>query len=238
MSAPLPILLRPVDDAPGVFSLVLDRPSRAHAYTHDMMRALGAAVAEATAAAARVVVVHSTGEGAFCGGADHASRAATTATEALALPAQAAFAALAAAPFLSIAAVQGAAVGGGFELALACDLRVLGPRARFWLPELSLGFVPAAGGLSRLPALIGGARAREIILGGAVLDAPAAAAAGLGTLADDPLAAALARARALAPRLDPLALRLAKAHLDAAPSAGLPGERLAAALLYQRQAGG
>jgi enoyl-CoA hydratase/carnithine racemase len=238
MRAPLPIRLLPVDDAPAVFRLVLDRPERAHAYTHDMMRALSAAVAEASGAGARVVVVHSTGEGAFCGGADHASRAATTATEALALPAQAAFAALAAAPFLSIAAVQGPAVGGGFELALACDLRVLGPRAAFWLPELSLGFVPAAGGLSRLPALLGGALAREIILGGARLDATAAARAGLGTPADDPLAAALARAVALAPRLDPLALRLAKAHLDRTPAAGLPAEALAAALLYQRQAGG
>jgi enoyl-CoA hydratase/carnithine racemase len=78
-----------------------------------------------------------------------------------------------------IAAVAGVAFGGGLELALACDLRVAGASARFALPEISLGILPAWGGTQRLPALIGRARALEMMLTGLPVTAPEAWRQGL-----------------------------------------------------------
>lgn len=71
---------------------------------------------------------------------------------------------LAAAPWLSIAAVDGVALGGGLELAMACTLRVAGRNARFGLPEVKLGLIPGAGGTQRLPRLVGRGRALDIML--------------------------------------------------------------------------
>ncbi|GGL17018.1 enoyl-CoA hydratase/isomerase family protein [Nocardia jinanensis] len=71
---------------------------------------------------------------------------------------------IAAAPWLSIAAVDGVALGGGLELALACTLRVAGPGGRFGLPEVKLGLIPGAGGTQRLPRLVGRGRALDIML--------------------------------------------------------------------------
>lgn len=71
---------------------------------------------------------------------------------------------LAAAPFLSIAAVDGLALGGGLELAMAATLRVAGPRAKLGLPEVKLGLIPGAGGTQRLPRLVGRGRALDIML--------------------------------------------------------------------------
>lgn len=73
---------------------------------------------------------------------------------------------LAAAPYLSIAAVDGVALGGGLELAIACTLRVAGPQGRFGLPEVKLGLIPGAGGTQRLPRLVGRGRALDIMLTG------------------------------------------------------------------------
>jgi enoyl-CoA hydratase len=71
---------------------------------------------------------------------------------------------IAAAPWLSVAAVDGLALGGGLELALACTLRVSGPQARYGLPEVKLGLIPGAGGTQRLPRLVGRGRALDIML--------------------------------------------------------------------------
>lgn len=217
----------------GTSVFTLDRPERAHAYDRALLDALDAAVG---ALSTPVVVITSTGPS-FCGGADLRQMAQADPLEALDMRSQAVFERLARAPAVSIAAVQGAAVAGGFELALACDLRVGGPEARFWLPETGLGLIPSAGGCTRLPRLIGGARARELVLSGRALDAPTALAWGLlNRIAEDPLAEALTWAAELG-RRDPLALRLARQALDsAAPAEGsLGAERLAEALLYQRK---
>ena len=133
---------------------------------------------------------------------------------------------------VSICAVQGAAVAGGCELALACDVRIAGPRARFSLPEVSLGLVPSAGGSTRLPAVVGPARAKEIILLGRSVDAETALAWGLvNEIHEDPVERALELGRSLLER-DAVALRLAKQIL-VEPS--LEKERIAEALLYQRR---
>lgn len=86
---------------------------------------------------------------------------------------------LGAAPFVSIAAVDGLALGGGLELAMACTFRVGGPRARYGLPEVKIGLIPGAGGTQRLPRLVGRGRALDIILTARQVGAEEAAAIGL-----------------------------------------------------------
>ena len=87
--------------------------------------------------------------------------------------------ALAAIPRVVIAAVSGAALGGGCELALACDLRIASTRAKFGQPEILLGIIPGGGGTQRLPRLVGPARAKDMILTGRQVDAEEARAIGL-----------------------------------------------------------
>jgi crotonobetainyl-CoA hydratase len=123
-----------------------------------------------------------------------------------------------------IAAVNGAAVGGGFELALAADLIVASTQARFWLPEVTLGILPDSGGLLRLPKAVPPRLAREMILTGRRLDAVEAGALGLASRVvepDDLLPAALELARAIAAGA-PLAVTAARDILRA--SEGLEAE--------------
>jgi methylglutaconyl-CoA hydratase len=82
-------------------------------------------------------------------------------------------------PVPTVAAINGAALGGGLELALLCDLRAAAPEASFALPETSLGIIPAAGGTQYLPRVVGAAKARELILLGTRIDATEALRIGL-----------------------------------------------------------
>ncbi len=117
---------------------------------------------------------------------------------------------LASLPFPTVAAVNGFALGGGLELALAADLRVASPQARLGLPEVSLGIIPGYGGTQRLPRLIGQGRALDLILTGRHVTAEEALQMGLvNRVADDALATAVELAK-LAGRNGPLALGLAK----------------------------
>ena len=215
--------------------IVLDRPQRANAYTGAMLDQLGDAVAR-LAGAARVVIVEATGAGAFCAGADLDELRGALPEDAIDLKVQRVFTALARAPFVSIAAVHGAAVGGGFELALACDLRVVGPSATFWLPEPTRGLLPAGGGTTRLARLVGPSRAKAVILGGQRIDASMSVDWGLAAAVEpDARAAALTWAEDIVTR-DPVALRIAKTILDADESASsLALERLGEAVLYARR---
>lgn len=116
----------------------------------------------------------------------------------------------------TIAAIEGAAIGGGLELALCCDLRVASGAARLGLPEATLGVIPGSGGLQRLPRLIGLAKAKEMILLGGLIDGSEAAALGLVsrvTAEGEAESAARAMARTLLER-GPLALQEAKALLE------------------------
>jgi enoyl-CoA hydratase/carnithine racemase len=216
-------------------TLTLDRPERANAYTAALLDDLDAAI-DAIRGEAVTCVVQSAGDGAFCGGADLDELRAATPAHGLDHRAQQVFEKLARAPFVTLCAVHGPAVAGGFELALACDLRVAGPDAWFSLPEPRLGLVPSAGGCARLVELVGGARARQIVLGGDMIDAATALAWGVvHRLVADPRAGARAWAEQIA-EADPLALRLAKEILAADLGDALRRERLAEALLYGRRA--
>jgi enoyl-CoA hydratase/carnithine racemase len=124
---------------------------------------------------------------------------------------------LAAAPWISIAAVDGAALGGGLELAMACTLRVCGPRAKFGLPEVKLGLIPGAGGTQRLPRLVGRGRALDLMLTARQVRADEALAIGLvdRRTDGDVLAAALALAAEIVPSSLPAQLAVVRT-VDAA----------------------
>lgn len=115
-----------------------------------------------------------------------------------------------------IAAVNGFALGGGCELALACDIRICADTARFGLPETSLGIIPGAGGLYRLPRIVGMGVTRELVLTGELIDAQRAMQIGLVSRVV-PLADLATTARTVADKIlarGPLAVRLAKRSLN------------------------
>ena len=137
-----------------------------------------------------------------------------------------------------IAAVNGLALGGGLECALACDLRLASTTASFGQPEVGLGLIPGWGGTQRLPRLIGLARAMQLILSGDPIDAHTALAYGLVTevVASEDL---LPRARALALRLcknGPLAMRAAKQAAARALETSLDDGLRIEQLLFERLA--
>lgn len=149
----------------------------------------------------------------------------------------AAFRGLAALPQVTIAAVNGYALGGGCELAMTADLRFAGDRATFALPEIQLGLIPGAGGTQRLPLLVGAGRAKELIYTGRHVKAEEAQAIGLAN-AVFPAGELLEQAVAAATRYaagPTVALRAAKAAIDRATGAsaeGLDLERTLFSLLF------
>jgi enoyl-CoA hydratase/carnithine racemase len=130
---------------------------------------------------ARVVVITGAGDKAFCAGADLKERAGVTAedTKPYVDAISAAITAWSRIPKPTIAALNGAAFGGGLELALACDFRIATTTAAFGLTEVRLGIMPGAGGTQRLPRLIGVARAKELVLLGRRISAERALEIGL-----------------------------------------------------------
>ncbi len=138
----------------------------------DIARKLG------TDAAVKAVVVAG-GEKAFAAGADISQFGDQDAARAISQNFREAFDAIAAIPRPVVAAIRGYALGGGLELAMACDLRVAGETARLGQPEILLGIIPGAGGTQRLARLVGPARAKEIIWSGRQIRADEAHAIGL-----------------------------------------------------------
>ncbi|MFZ3568515.1 enoyl-CoA hydratase/isomerase family protein [Streptomyces sp. BH097] len=149
-----------------VAELVLDRPKAMNAVSSDMARSITAACDALTADRdVRVAVLTSSAERAFCVGADLKERNSFSDADLLRQRpvTRAAYTGVLELPMPTIAAVHGFALGGGFELALACDLIVADGTAVVGLPEVSVGVIPGGGGTQLLPRRVGAARAAELI---------------------------------------------------------------------------
>ncbi len=167
-----------VDRRPDGVALVrLDRP-KANALSVEVLGQIESAARALGEQPPGAVVVWG-GERLFAAGADISEFGGPEEARAIGHRFRAAFDALAAIPRVTIAAVTGFALGGGCELALACDLRVAADTAKFGQPEILLGILPGAGGTQRLARLIGSSRAKDMILTGRQVDAVEALRVGL-----------------------------------------------------------
>src|SRR5512140_1036575 len=209
----------------GIEVWTIDGEGRRNAISMAMLRELNALVEQgARKAGLRCVVLTGAGEKAFCAGADLKERAGMSADDvhAFHLLLRRALDGIEAAPQVYVAALNGAALGGGLELALACDLRVAADTAQVGLPEVSLGIIPGGGGTQRLPRLVGAGRAKDLILTGRRVGAAEALAMGLVTQVAPPqrlMAEALGLAERIAGNA-PVSLRQAKRAIDG--GGGLP----------------
>jgi enoyl-CoA hydratase/carnithine racemase len=234
-STPAPVLYELLDD--GQLAVVtLNRPQRLNAYDTTMRDALyEALLAVRDDPQVRAMILRGAGQ-AFCTGGDVAefgtAPSPNRAREVRWL--RDVWGTLSRLPAITIAAVHGYAVGGGFEMALLCDQCIAASDARFALPETGLGMIPGVGGTQTLPRLLGTARAQRLALTGDWLDARAAQKLGLVTRVVSParlFSAVLALARRIA-GLD----RAAVTHLKRSINDGLDLPLAHALALEQRLA--
>ena len=171
-----------VEQRGGVAVWTISRPDRANALSRATLLAFGTLAREAACnASIRAIVVTGAGEKAFCAGADLKERQGMSENDVRVQVGlyRSELGPLDRSPKPVVAALNGAALGGGLELALCCDLRVAAAHAVLGLPETSLGIIPGAGGTQRLPRIVGEARAKEMILLARRLTADEALAWGL-----------------------------------------------------------
>jgi len=171
-----------VEQQGGVAVWTIDREARANALSRPTLLAFGKLAREAADnPSIRAIVVTGAGDKAFCGGADLKERQGMSENDVRVQVGlyRTELGPLDRSPKPVVAAINGAALGGGLELALCCDLRVAASHAQLGLPETSLGIIPGAGGTQRLPRIVGEARAKEMILLARRLTADEALAWGL-----------------------------------------------------------
>ena len=215
----------------GGLRATIDNPSNRNALTTTVLKELAACLEDAGQQQVGCVLI-SGSERWFASGADLRELARSSAVELYRGERLAAWDSIFATRTPLVASVAGLALGGGFELALACDVILAGEDARFGLPETSLGLIPGAGGTQRLTRTAGKAVAMDVVLGGRILDAAEAERHGLisRVLPSQQLEeGALETARLIAQR-SPLAMRLAKEAVLSAAETGL-----AAGLALERQ---
>ncbi|KAL6911916.1 hypothetical protein ACP4OV_000721 [Aristida adscensionis] len=217
LAQPEPVRLQKLSSADsGIVELRLERPEVKNAINWDVMRRLRAAIQKVEAdPAAQVVLVASSVPGVFCAGADLKERKLMSSSEVreYANSLRSTFSLLKQElPIPTIAVIEGAALGGGLELALSCDLRICGANARLGLPETGLAIIPGAGATQRLPRIIGRSRAKELIFTGRGCDATEAVMMGLANYcvpAGEAYQKALDIAREITQK-GPLGIRMAK----------------------------
>jgi len=231
-----------VEISEGIATLTIDRPSVKNALDRDTVAECHTALQALDAdSAVGVLIVTGAGESSFVSGADINDIRGRTRTDGLAAISSSLCSRVERFPRPTIAAINGYALGGGCELALACDIRVAADSAKFGQPEVGLGIIPAAGGTQRLPRVVGLGWAKHLILTGEIIDARQALDIGLVT-AIMPASQLQMRARELAKRIlrqGPLAARLAKVALNASArvdlDSGLLIETLVQAICYDSE---
>ncbi|MFC2949687.1 enoyl-CoA hydratase/isomerase family protein [Virgibacillus sediminis] len=166
----------------GIFRLTLNRPDSRNALDASMLQEMEQALKEAESNPdIKVIVIQGAGGKSFAAGADIKQLYEKQPLDALVPGMQGLYNQIENFPKVTIAAVNGFALGGGCELAMACDIRVATKKAKFGLPELNLGIIPGAGGTQRLARLIGKGRAMDMILTGRIIDGEEAERVGLAT---------------------------------------------------------
>jgi len=219
--------------------LRVNRPEVRNALDLETVRGMSAAIETLSAdASVGAIVITGAGDTVFVSGADINAIKARTRDDGLAAINSSLFAAIDKCPKVTIAAVNGLALGGGCELALSCDLRIAAAHAKFGQPEVGLGIIPGAGATQRLPRIVGLGRAKHLVLTGDAIDAQRALDWGLVS-AVVPAAELMTHALALAEKVltrGPLAIRLAKLALNASArvdlDSGLLFETLAQAICF------
>ncbi len=217
--------------------ITLNRPQALNALNAALIADLGAAFDDLEGDPAIAAIVLTGGEKAFAAGADIGQMATASAMDMYALRNRIdAWDRIKNVRTPIVAAVSGYCLGGGNELAMACDLIVSSPTAQFGQPETGVGIIPGAGGTQRLTRAIGKSLAMDVILAGRFLTADEALRAGLvARVADDWLGEAKSVANAIASKA-PIATRIAKElvdHADETPlAAGVADERKALYLAF------
>lgn len=209
------VVLTDIED--GVATITINRPKALNALDAEVLEALEAAVTH-LAGQARAIIVTGAGPKAFVAGADIAAMVGLGTDEARSFSrrGQIAFQALADFPGPVVAAINGFALGGGLELALACDILVASEKAKLGLPETTLGVVPGFGGTQRLPRRVGTGQAKRLAMSGQAVGADEALRIGLVDVVVDP-DDVLAEARALVGAVlqnGPLAVAQVKRLID------------------------
>ncbi|KAK4428460.1 putative enoyl-CoA hydratase 2, mitochondrial [Sesamum alatum] len=207
------------DSDSGILEVNLERPAAKNAIGKDMLRGLQYAFEAVNKdAAAKVLMICSSVPKVFCAGADLKERKTMSPSEVqnFVHSLRSTFSYLEALYIPTIAVIEGAALGGGLEMALSCDLRICGEDAVLGLPETGLAIIPGAGGTQRLPRLVGKSKAKELIFTGRKIGGRDAMSMGLVNYC---VAAGEARAKALEIARDinqkgPLAIRMAKRAID------------------------
>jgi enoyl-CoA hydratase/carnithine racemase len=223
-----------VEELPDRLVTTLTRPERRNAIDSWMVDELHAVCAELERAP-RLLLLTGGADGVFAGGADIAELRDRGRLDALSAINQALFARILRLPMPTLAAVDGPALGGGAELAYACDLRICTDRAYFGQPEVRLGILAGAGATYRLPRLVGEGLAKELLFTGRRMLAEEALAVRLVSKVTAPgelLAAAHAILDDIA-KGSALAVRLTKAAVDAPEAAHPQVELLSQAILFE-----
>lgn len=224
----------------NVVTLTLNRPEKRNALNLELVQALAASMRRLESdRELRAVILRGAGEKAFVAGADIAQLKERGAEESLDGINANLFRQVEEFPLPVVAAIGGFALGGGMELAMACDIRVASDTSRFGQPELNLGILPAAGGMHRLPALVGMGVAKDLVLTGRIIDAQEALRIGLVSRvvpATDLMQEATGVANAIA-GMAPLASKLAKRVMNSLfrvrPDVSFALESAAQAVLFE-----
>src|SRR5450755_203464 len=158
----------------NIYIITINRPEKLNALNKTVIREIGEAVAEVYEnPLIRAAIITGAGNKAFAAGADISGFGGLTKEEGIALAKQGMdiFFKIENAPKPIVAAVNGFALGGGCELAMACHFRICSETAKFGQPEINLGLIPGYGGTQRLTMLVGRGKAMELIMSGSMIDA-------------------------------------------------------------------